>query len=154
RIRQETEIPLVLMTYMNPVLAMGLPTFAERAASAGVDGVVVPDLSLEASPEIREALDAHGVDMIQLVAPSTPPTRAAAIADASRGFLYVVASYGTCRRADDVLHFFEQSIGEFDPSGGRRTRPSARSCWERRSIRRPWSLLLGFRPPSAVKMSL
>jgi len=208
RIRQETEIPLVLMTYMNPVLAMGLPTFAERAASAGVDGVVVPDLSLEASPEIREPLDAHGVDMIQLVAPSTPPTRAAAIADASRGFLYVVARYGTtgarsslpedlrgriaaphreggtklgeglrsndwcscpsgcgrwcgrgrrrefdctscgraprsggspkirrrtrygtCRRADDLLHFFEQTIGEFDPFGGRRTRPSARSCW-------------------------
>ena len=95
RIRQKTEIPLVLMTYMNPVLAMGLLTFAERAASAGVDGVIVPDLSLEGSSEIRDALEALGVDMIQLVAPSTPPARAGAIADASRGFLYVVARYGT-----------------------------------------------------------
>jgi len=95
RIRQKTEIPLVLMTYMNPLLAMGLPTFAERAASAGVDGVIVPDLPLEASPEVREALEPLGVDVIQLVAPSTPPARAAAIADASRGFLYVVARYGT-----------------------------------------------------------
>jgi tryptophan synthase alpha chain len=95
RVRLKTEIPLVLMTYMNPVLAMGLPTFAERAASAGVDGVIVPDLSLEASSEIRDALEPVGIDLIQLVAPSTPPARAAAIADASRGFLYVVARYGT-----------------------------------------------------------
>lgn len=95
RLREKTEAPLILMTYMNPVLAMGLPTFAERAANAGVDGLIVPDLSLEASPEIRDALEPLGVDMIQLVAPSTPPSRAAAIADASRGFLYVVARYGT-----------------------------------------------------------
>ena len=95
RIRQRTEIPLILMTYMNPVLAMGVPTFADRAASAGVDGVIVPDLSLEGSPEVQDALEALGVDMIHLVAPSTPPARAAAISESSRGFLYVVARYGT-----------------------------------------------------------
>src|SRR5437899_9089973 len=95
RIRQKTEIPLVLMTYMNPVLAMGLPTFAEQAASAGVDGAIAQDLSLEGSSGIRDALEALGVDMIHLVAPSRPPAGAGAIADPSRGSLYVVARYGT-----------------------------------------------------------
>ena len=94
-LRKRTEIPLVLMTYTNPVLAMGSATFAERAADAGVDGAIIPDLSLEVSNEIREVLDASGVDHIQLIAPSTSPDRAAAIARASRGFLYVVARYGT-----------------------------------------------------------
>lgn len=95
RLRRETEIPLVLMTYLNPVLAMGLSSFASRSAGAGVDGVIVPDLSLEESGEVRGALDEAEVDLIQLVAPSTPGPRARAIGAASRGFLYVVARYGT-----------------------------------------------------------
>ncbi len=94
-LRERTEIPLVLMTYMNPVLAMGVAAFAEHAADVGVDGVILPDVSLEVSDGIREVLDAAGVDHVQLVAPSTPADRAAAIAGASRGFLYVVARYGT-----------------------------------------------------------
>lgn len=94
-LRKRTEIPLVVMTYMNPVLAMGLASFAERAADAGIDGVIIPDVSLEVSDEIRDALDTSGVDHVQLVAPATSPDRAAAIARASRGFLYVVARYGT-----------------------------------------------------------
>ena len=94
-LRQRTQLPIVLMTYTNPILAMGLPSFAERAARAGVDGVIVPDLSLEVSGEIRDALDPAGVDHIQLVAPSTSSDRAEVIARSSRGFLYVVARYGT-----------------------------------------------------------
>jgi tryptophan synthase alpha chain len=83
------------MTYMNPILAMGLSDFGRDAARVGVDGVIVPDLSLEESDELRETLDSVGVDHVQLIAPSTPQVRAGAIADASRGFLYVVARYGT-----------------------------------------------------------
>ncbi len=95
RVNRESEVPLVLMTYLNPVLSMGLPSFAQRASASGVDGVIVPDLSLEESDEVREALDATGVDLVQLVAPSTSDERARAIAAACRGFLYVVARYGT-----------------------------------------------------------
>ncbi len=95
RIRREAEVPLVLMTYLNPILALGLGSFAERAAAAGVDGVIVPDLSLEESEELRDVLDSAHVDLIQLVAPSTSDERARAIGAASRGFLYVVARYGT-----------------------------------------------------------
>ncbi len=100
RLRGNADLPLVLMTYMNPVLAMGLDTFAKRAADAGVDGVIVPDLSLEDSDEVREVLDARGVDHVQLVAPSTDEARAKAIGRASRGFLYVVTRYGTTGTRD------------------------------------------------------
>lgn len=95
RLRDRTNMPLVLMTYVNPILAMGLTAFARHAADSGVDGVIVPDLSLEESEEARAALDAHGVDHVQLVAPSTPRERAVLIGRASRGFVYVVARYGT-----------------------------------------------------------
>ncbi len=95
RLRRASDVPLVLMTYMNPILAMGLKPFAIRASAAGVDGVIVPDLSLEESGELRDVLDATQVDLIQLVAPSTPDGRARAIGAASRGFLYAVARYGT-----------------------------------------------------------
>ncbi len=95
RLRRASEVPLLLMTYLNPMLAMGLEAFADRAAAAGVDGVIVPDLSLEESHEVREALDAGHLDLVQLVAPSTTEDRARAIGAASRGFVYVVARYGT-----------------------------------------------------------
>lgn len=95
RLRRESETPLILMTYLNPILAIGLKAFAERAAAAGVDGIIVPDLSLEESSELRTVLDAVHLDLIQLVAPSTTEGRARAIGAVSRGFLYVVARYGT-----------------------------------------------------------
>lgn len=102
RLRRRTEVPLVLMTYMNPVLALGLDAFAERAALSGVDGLIVPDLSLEESPEVRRALDRSGIDLIQLAAPSSPPERVREIAGFTRGFLYVVARYGTTGARSDL----------------------------------------------------
>ncbi len=102
RLRRHTDIPLVVMTYMNPVLAMSLEAFARSSRDAGVDGLIVPDLSLEESAEVRTALDACGVDHIQLVAPSTSSDRARAIGAASRGFLYVVARYGTTGTRQDL----------------------------------------------------
>lgn len=95
RLRRESDVPILVMTYLNPVLAIGLKPFVDRAAAAGVDGVIVPDLSLEESPEVREVFDAAHVDLVQLVAPSTEEARARAIGAASRGFVYVVARYGT-----------------------------------------------------------
>ncbi len=95
RLRRESDVPLLVMTYLNPVLAMGLQPFADRAALAGVDGLIVPDLSLEESAEVREVLDDAHIDLVQLVAPSTAEARARSIGAASRGFVYVVARYGT-----------------------------------------------------------
>jgi tryptophan synthase alpha chain len=95
RLRRESDVPLLVMTYLNPILAIGLKPFADRAAAAGVDGVIVPDLSLEESPAVSEVFDAAHVDLVQLVAPSTAEARARSIGAASRGFVYVVARYGT-----------------------------------------------------------
>ncbi len=102
RLRERVDAPLVVMSYLNPILAMGLDSFARAAADVGLDGLIVPDLSLEESADIRLALDTHGLDHIQLVAPSTPPDRARAIASASRGFLYVVARYGTTGTREEL----------------------------------------------------
>jgi len=102
RLRAQTAMPLVLMTYVNPVLAMGISRFGAQAVVSGADGVILPDVSLETSREICEVFDSEGLDHIQLVAPSTPLGRAADIGRTSRGFLYVVARYGTTGVRSDL----------------------------------------------------
>lgn len=93
-LRRETEIPLILMAYYNSLLQYGIERFAGAAAAAGIDGLIVPDLPLEESDELREQADQNGVDLIMLVAPTTPPQRIARIGAASRGFLYCVSVTG------------------------------------------------------------
>lgn len=82
--------PVVLMSYLNPLLAMGYERLAERAVAAGVAGFIVPDLPLDESEPLDEALAAQGLALIHLVSPVTPPARVAAAARATRGFLYAV----------------------------------------------------------------
>lgn len=82
--------PVVLMSYLNPLLAMGYERLAERAAGSGVAGFVVPDLPLDESEPLDAALAAQGLALIHLVSPVTPVARVAAAAHASRGFLYAV----------------------------------------------------------------
>lgn len=86
--------PIVLFTYFNPVYQYGIDRFAKDAAQAGAAGVIVPDIALEEGQELREALAAHGLQMPLLVAPSTPRERAARIAEAATGFVYVVSRLG------------------------------------------------------------
>jgi tryptophan synthase alpha chain len=93
-LRSEIATPLVLLTYYNPVLAFGLKAFCRTAADAGVDGVIVADLPPEeASPLAAEARPA-GLDLIHLVAPTSPPARMRMIARASTGFVYMVSVTG------------------------------------------------------------
>lgn len=82
--------PVVLMSYLNPLLAMGYERLAERALASGVDGFIVPDLPLDESAPLDAALLEKGLALIYLVSPVTPPARIAAAAAASRGFLYAV----------------------------------------------------------------
>jgi tryptophan synthase alpha chain len=82
--------PVVLMSYLNPLLAMGYEPLAERARASGVAGFIVPDLPLEESPPLDAALAAQGLALIQLVSPVTPAARVEAAGRASRGFLYAV----------------------------------------------------------------
>jgi tryptophan synthase alpha chain len=87
-------LPIVLMTYYNPVLAFGLKSFARTAADAGADGVIVPDLPLEESEPLRAETEPAGLDFVQMVAPTSTPPRLRAIARVSRGFIYVVSVTG------------------------------------------------------------
>ena len=91
------------MGYVNLVLAQTPDGFAERAAEAGVSGLIVPDLPLEESAEIAEACAAHGIALVALVAPTTPAERLRAIGAKARGFVYTVSVVGTTgeRESDD-----------------------------------------------------
>jgi tryptophan synthase alpha chain len=87
--------PLVLMSYLNPLLAFGLEKLADAAARANVAGFIVPDLPLEEGADLRKALDAKGVAMIQMVTPVTKPERLKQLCEASQGFVYAVTMTGT-----------------------------------------------------------
>ncbi len=88
------DAPLVLMSYLNPLLAYGYEALAGRAADCGVCAFIVPDLPYEESAELRAALEARGLGLVQLVTPATPPGRLQTLAGASRGFLYAVTITG------------------------------------------------------------
>jgi tryptophan synthase alpha chain len=90
----EINAPLVMMSYLNPLLAFGYDALAERALAAGVCGFIVPDLPLEESADIREALEAKGLGLVQLVTPATPDDRLQTLCDVSRGFVYAVTITG------------------------------------------------------------
>jgi len=101
-IRQETEVPLVLMTYYNPVFRLGLEKAAHQAALAGVDGFIIPDLPPEESGEWRKWARANSLDVIFLVAPNTPPSRARFLASRTSGFLYAVSITGITGKRDGI----------------------------------------------------
>lgn len=86
--------PVVLMSYLNPLLAMGYERLAGRAAEAGVAGFIVPDLPLDESEELARALEGHGLGLVQLVSPVTTQARLEAACAASRGFVYAVTVTG------------------------------------------------------------
>jgi tryptophan synthase alpha chain len=93
-VQGEIDAPLVMMSYLNPLLAFGYEALAERAQAAGVCGFIVPDLPFEESDEIRAALEAKDLGLIQLVTPATPKERLKTLCDASRGFVYAVTITG------------------------------------------------------------
>jgi tryptophan synthase alpha chain len=88
------DAPLVMMSYLNPLLAFGYGKLAERALATGVCGFIVPDLPYEESEELRAALDKRGLGLIQLVTPATPDARLETLCAASRGFVYAVTITG------------------------------------------------------------
>jgi tryptophan synthase alpha chain len=94
KLRAETDKPLLLMTYLNPLLARGIPGFAEEARACGADGVIVPDMTPEESGQLSPELSKRGLDLIFLAAPTSTPQRLKKIAMAASGFIYVVSVAG------------------------------------------------------------
>jgi tryptophan synthase alpha chain len=96
-------VPVVFMAYTNMVLAHGGASgFGRLAAASGAAGVIVPDLPLDEADEVREALDAAGLALVPLLAPTTPPQRRRQICAAARGFVYVVSTVGTTGERSEV----------------------------------------------------
>jgi tryptophan synthase alpha chain len=94
RLRPKTEAPLMLFSYFNPVLQMGVEAFADTAAAAGADGALITDLTPEEAGEYRRIVLARGLDTIFLAAPTTTDQRLQRIAEASTGFLYLISRTG------------------------------------------------------------
>jgi tryptophan synthase alpha chain len=100
RLRARTQVPLILFSYFNPILQMGLEKFADAAASAGADGVLVTDLTPEEAVDYRAAMRARHLDTIFLAAPTSTDERLAKIAEFSSGFLYLISRTGVTGTRD------------------------------------------------------
>ena len=93
RVRERVDIPLVFMTYVNPIYTYGTEKFMKRCAECGIDGVIVPDVPFEEHDEVKGACKAQGVELISMIAP-TSKERINMIAKEAEGFLYCVSSLG------------------------------------------------------------
>jgi tryptophan synthase alpha chain len=102
RIRQASQVPLVLFTYFNPILQMGLEKFAAAAAQAGADGVLVTDLTPEESEDHHRILHAQNLDTIFLAAPTSDDERLRKISACSSGFLYLISRTGVTGAKDSL----------------------------------------------------
>jgi tryptophan synthase alpha chain len=102
RVRGEVSAPIVMFSYANPLLRMGIDAFARRAAAAGVDGVLALDLPIEEAGDFRETLASQGLDTIFLLSPTTTDTRIRTAAALGRGFLYGISRLGVTGARDRV----------------------------------------------------
>jgi tryptophan synthase alpha chain len=95
-------IPFVVLTYYNPILAMGMEQFMRNASDNGVNGIVVPDLPVEEGDKFRDIALKHNVDSIYLAAPNTSEKRLLSILEKSTGFVYLVSLYGVTGPRDTL----------------------------------------------------
>jgi tryptophan synthase alpha chain len=93
--------PILLMSYLNPLLAFGLEQLPRAAARAGVTGFIVPDLPFEESADLRRALEAEDLALVQMVTPVTPPERLKILCREAKGFVYAVTMTGTTGKSAD-----------------------------------------------------
>jgi tryptophan synthase alpha chain len=104
--------PILLMSYLNPLLAFGLERLSRSAAQAGVAGFIVPDLPFEESSDLKGALDREGLALVQMVTPVTPESRLKMLCGAAQGFVYAVTMTGTTGKSaevpDEVLAYMDR----------------------------------------------
>jgi len=112
RMNPKPRTPLLLMSYLNPLLAYGLESLPKAAAEAGVSGFIVPDLPFEESADIKNSLEAYGIALVQFVTPVTPLDRMKRLCEAGRGFMYGVTMTGTTGKnvavPQEVLDYFSR----------------------------------------------
>jgi tryptophan synthase alpha chain len=108
--RSETDVPLVIFSYLNPLLQFGVGRFAAEAARAGVDGLLVTDLPLEEAGEFSLALAANSLDLILLVAPTSTDERMRIIADKASGFIYAISRTGVTGATSELSKEAEKLV--------------------------------------------
>lgn len=98
----EVQIPLVCMTYYNPVFRYGVEKFVGQAADAGISGLIVPDIPVEEAADLKGSCEKHGLDLIFLIAPTTTKERIQKILKRGSGFLYLVSRLGVTGARKDI----------------------------------------------------
>ncbi|MXX14099.1 MAG: tryptophan synthase subunit alpha [Gemmatimonadetes bacterium] len=109
-VRMETEIPIVLFTYYNPIHRYGVERFVKRAADVGVDGVLMLDLPPEEGGDYKAQMDVYGLDTIFLVTPTTRDDRMKLIASHTRGFVYYVSRTGVTGERDSLADEIQSKV--------------------------------------------
>ena len=112
-VRKSSEIPIILMGYINPVMRYGIDAFCKDAAESGADGLILPDLPPEESSYIAEAASSNNLDLIYLVAPNSTDVRMKKVDELSSGFVYCVSVTGVtgARKGEEVAKSVEKFIG-------------------------------------------
>jgi tryptophan synthase, alpha subunit len=111
-IRRQSEIPIVLFTYLNPVYTYGFDRFHADAAAAGADGVLLLDLPPDEAEQSAEFSATHGLKLIRLVAPTTPPDRIAHLCATAEGFIYYVSREGVTGEQTSLSDSIEARVAE------------------------------------------
>ncbi len=110
KLKAKVDIPLVFMTYFNPVFSYGLDAFCRDCARAGVSGLIIPDLPPEEGAELEAISLKHGLDLIYLLAPTSTDERIAMVAARSRGFIYLVSMTGVTGSRDKLPEELESFV--------------------------------------------
>jgi len=111
KLRQQVEIPLVFMTYYNPVLKFGPERFCSKCAETGIDGLIVPDLPPEEGRELEESTKRHWLDLVYLLSPASTEERIRLVTGRSRGFVYLVSLTGVTGARNRLPEELESFVG-------------------------------------------
>jgi len=111
QLRQKVDIPLVFMTYYNPVFSFGLEAFCRASTKAGVDGLIIPDLPPEEGAELEKPARKQGLDLVYLLAPTSSEERIGLVAQRSRGFIYLVSLAGVTGARETLPADLEEFVG-------------------------------------------
>ena len=148
RVRAKVDVPLVFMTYINPVYTYGTERFAKRCAECGIDGIIVPDVPFEEKEEVNGACEAAGIELISMIAP-TSKERIDMIARQAKGFLYCVSSLGVTGVRSSITTNIKEMIDHVKkclisrvPLDLGLQRRSRRGKWQRYQTARLWAVPL------------
>jgi len=111
-LRRQVKIPLVFMTYYNPVLKFGLEQFCSKCAGVGVDGLIIPDLPPEEGEELEQSTRSHGLDLIYLLSPASTEERIKLVTSRSSGFIYLVSLTGVTGARDNLPEELESFVAK------------------------------------------